>query len=139
MIVEGMAQQGAEPTYCMGDDIPLPVLSGRPHMMYDYFKQRFAQVTNPAIDPLREGLVMSLEMRLGHRGNLLVPGPDAYNQVGCYTQLVAGINLVYLPAVIGTPAHGNGKSSYFALGCWGGAPSSEKHLLLEAADFAASR
>ena len=44
MIIEGMAQQGAEPTYCMGDDIPLPVLSSRPHVMYDYFKQRFAQV-----------------------------------------------------------------------------------------------
>jgi glutamate synthase (ferredoxin) len=81
MIIEGMAQQGAEPTYCMGDDIPLPVLSDKPHMLYNYFKQRFAQVTNPPIDPLREGLVMSLEMRLGKRGNLLQPGPDAYSQV----------------------------------------------------------
>ena len=44
MIIEGMAQQGAEPTYCMGDDTPLPVLSNRPHVLYDYFKQRFAQV-----------------------------------------------------------------------------------------------
>ena len=44
MIIEGMAQQGAEPTYCMGDDIPLSVLSDKPHMLYDYFKQRFAQV-----------------------------------------------------------------------------------------------
>lgn len=49
MIIEGMAAQGAEPTYCMGDDIPLPVLSGRPHVMYDYFKQRFAQVALPSI------------------------------------------------------------------------------------------
>ncbi len=82
MIVEGMAEQGSEPTYCMGDDIPLPVLSDRPHILYNYFKQRFAQVTNPPIDPLREGLVMSLAMRLGHRGNLLQPGPEAYSQVG---------------------------------------------------------
>ncbi len=81
MIVEGMAQMGSEPTYCMGDDIPLPVLSDRPHILYNYFKQRFAQVTNPPIDPLREGLVMSLAMRLGHRGNLLQPGMDAYSQV----------------------------------------------------------
>lgn len=44
MIIEGMASNGAEPTYCMGDDIPLPVLSGRPHQLGDYFKQRFAQV-----------------------------------------------------------------------------------------------
>ena len=43
MIIEGMAKQGAEPTYCMGDDTPLPVLSSRPHVLYDYFKQRFAQ------------------------------------------------------------------------------------------------
>lgn len=82
MIIEGMAQQGAEPTYCMGDDIPLAVLSDKPHMLYNYFKQRFAQVTNPPIDPLREGLVMSMTMRLGKRGNLLQPGPDAYSQVG---------------------------------------------------------
>jgi glutamate synthase (ferredoxin) len=44
MVVEGMAQSGVEPTYCMGDDIPLAVLSDKPHMLYDYFKQRFAQV-----------------------------------------------------------------------------------------------
>lgn len=44
MVVEGMAQAGVEPTYCMGDDIPLAVLSDKPHMLYNYFKQRFAQV-----------------------------------------------------------------------------------------------
>ncbi|GIL70387.1 hypothetical protein Vretimale_3573 [Volvox reticuliferus] len=81
MVVESQAQTGVEPTYCMGDDIPLAVLSDKPHMLFDYFKQRFAQVTNPPIDPLREGLVMSLEMRLGARGNLLAPGPDSYKQV----------------------------------------------------------
>ena len=42
-IIEGMAQTGAEPTYCMGDDIPLPVLSSKAHPLYNYFKQRFAQ------------------------------------------------------------------------------------------------
>ena len=81
MIVEGMAAEGIEPTWAMGDDAPLPVLSGRPHMLADYFKQRFAQVTNPPIDPLREGLVMSLEMRLGKRGNLLQPGPGQVRQI----------------------------------------------------------
>ena len=44
LVIESMASQGKEPTYCMGDDIPLAVLSQRPHMLYDYFKQRFAQV-----------------------------------------------------------------------------------------------
>ncbi|GBF81344.1 glutamate synthase large subunit [Aphanothece sacrum] len=73
MIVVPMASQGKEPTFCMGDDIPLAVLSNKPHLLYDYFKQRFAQVTNPPIDPLRESLVMSLTMLLGERGNLLDP------------------------------------------------------------------
>ena len=71
MIIQDMAAQGKEPTYCMGDDIPLAVLSTKAHLLYNYFKQRFAQVTNPPIDPLRERLVMSLETQLGQRGNLL--------------------------------------------------------------------
>jgi glutamate synthase (ferredoxin) len=76
MIIHEMAAQGKEPTFCMGDDIPLAVLSERPHLLYDYFKQRFAQVTNPAIDPLREKLVMSLTMQLGARGNILDAKPE---------------------------------------------------------------
>lgn len=70
-IVNDMAENGKEPTFCMGDDIPLAVLSEKAHPLYDYFKQRFAQVTNPAIDPLREKLVMSLDVSLGKKGNLL--------------------------------------------------------------------
>ncbi|AFY43276.1 glutamate synthase-related protein [Nostoc sp. PCC 7107] len=76
MVIEQMAGNGAEPTFCMGDDIPLAVLSGKHHLLYDYFKQRFAQVTNPPIDPLREKLVMSLKVELGERGNLLEPKPE---------------------------------------------------------------
>ncbi|XP_042475281.1 ferredoxin-dependent glutamate synthase 1, chloroplastic/mitochondrial-like [Macadamia integrifolia] len=81
MVIETMAAQGKEPTFCMGDDIPLAVLSQKAHMLYDYFKQRFAQVTNPAIDPLREGLVMSLEVNIGKRGNILDVGPENAAQV----------------------------------------------------------
>jgi glutamate synthase (ferredoxin) len=76
MVIQPMAMEGKEPTFCMGDDIPLAVLSEKPHLLYDYFKQRFAQVTNPAIDPLRESLVMSLNLELGERGNLLQPKPE---------------------------------------------------------------
>lgn len=76
MIVVPMAETGKEPTFCMGDDIPLAVLSEKPRLLYDYFKQRFAQVTNPPIDPLRESLVMSLTMYLGRRGNILDLGVD---------------------------------------------------------------
>lgn len=77
MVIQSMAQEGKEPTFCMGDDIPLAVLSAKPHVLYDYFKQRFAQVTNPPIDPLREKLVMSLSMSLGRRGNLLDREPES--------------------------------------------------------------
>ncbi|MBE9100625.1 glutamate synthase large subunit [filamentous cyanobacterium LEGE 07170] len=76
MIIQDMASRGSEPTFCMGDDIPLAVLSDKPRLLYDYFKQRFAQVTNPPIDPLREKLVMSLEMHLGQRRNLLEETAD---------------------------------------------------------------
>ncbi|MBD1894478.1 glutamate synthase-related protein [Coleofasciculus sp. FACHB-129] len=76
MVIEEMASSGKEPTFCMGDDIPLAVLSEKPHLLYDYFKQRFAQVTNPPIDPLREGMVMSLSVSLGKRGNLLEVKPE---------------------------------------------------------------
>ncbi len=76
MVIQPMAIDAKEPTFCMGDDIPLAVLSEKPHLLYDYFKQRFAQVTNPPIDPLREKLVMSLNVELGSRGNLLDPKPE---------------------------------------------------------------
>ena len=69
--INAMAADGTEATFCMGDDAPLAVLSDFPHSLYDYFKQRFAQVTNPPIDPLREGAVMSLSMYLGPKGDTL--------------------------------------------------------------------
>nr|NP_053985.1 glutamate synthase [Porphyra purpurea]P51375.1 RecName: Full=Ferredoxin-dependent glutamate synthase; AltName: Full=Fd-GOGAT [Porphyra purpurea]AAC08261.1 glutamate synthase (GOGAT) [Porphyra purpurea] len=75
LVIEHMASQGKEPTFCMGDDIPLAILSEKSHILYDYFKQRFAQVTNPAIDPLRESLVMSLTIQIGHKSNLLDDQP----------------------------------------------------------------
>ena len=52
LVIESMASQGKEPTFCMGDDIPLAVLSQRPHMLYDYFKQRFAQVYIKSLQPV---------------------------------------------------------------------------------------
>jgi len=73
MEIADMAATGKETTFCMGDDTPLAVLSSKPHVPYNYFKQRFAQVTNPAIDPLRENLVMSLDMYLGKKGNAIEP------------------------------------------------------------------
>ncbi|NBB96300.1 MAG: glutamate synthase large subunit [Planctomycetes bacterium] len=71
MIQIPMATNGQEPVGSMGTDTPLAVLSDRPKPLYNYFKQRFAQVTNPPIDPLREGLVMSLMSFTGKQRNLL--------------------------------------------------------------------
>ncbi len=70
LVIVPMAIAGKEPTFCMGDDIPLAVLSNKARLLYDYFKQRFAQVTNPPIDPLRESLVMSLNIQLGAKSNI---------------------------------------------------------------------
>ncbi len=72
-VVEAMAESGAEPVYSMGDDIPIAALGRTPRRMYGYLRQRFAQVTNPAIDPLREKAVMSLRVLLGARRGTLEP------------------------------------------------------------------
>jgi glutamate synthase domain-containing protein 2/glutamate synthase domain-containing protein 1/glutamate synthase domain-containing protein 3 len=77
MVLKPMASEGYEPTFSMGDDSPLPSLAGRPRPVHHYLKQRFAQVTNPPIDPLRERLVMSLRTLLGPRAPLLTETPDA--------------------------------------------------------------
>lgn len=70
MQIQDMAGSAKETTYSMGDDAPMASLSERPHVLYNYFKQRFAQVTNPPIDPLREGVVMSLAMTLGKKESI---------------------------------------------------------------------
>jgi glutamate synthase (NADPH/NADH) large chain/glutamate synthase (ferredoxin) len=75
-VLEPMTQTGQDPVWSMGDDTPIPPLARRPPSVYAFFRQRFAQVTNPPIDPLREALVMSLRMHLGRRPSLLSPGPQ---------------------------------------------------------------
>jgi glutamate synthase (NADPH/NADH) large chain/glutamate synthase (ferredoxin) len=100
----------------MGDDTPIPPLSRLPQSVYAFFRQRFAQVTNPAIDPLREGLVMSLRMHLGRRGSLLVDRPTGLRLVRLEHPVlleeemaalrnVAGVQAVVLPA-LWNPASG---------------------------------
>lgn len=73
-IILPMASNGAEPVSAMGNDTPLAVLSDKPQLLYNYFRQQFAQVTNPPIDPIREELVMSLTEYIGAVGmNILTP------------------------------------------------------------------
>jgi glutamate synthase (NADPH/NADH) large chain/glutamate synthase (ferredoxin) len=76
MILKPMVANSAEAVGSMGDDTPLAVLSLQPRLLYTYFKQLFAQVTNPPIDPIREKLVMSVHVTLGWRRNLLAETPD---------------------------------------------------------------
>ena len=76
-----MASTGAEPTGSMGIDIPLACLSERPQLLFNYFKQLFAQVTNPAIDPIREELVMSTITYIGPQGNVLAERPEHAHMV----------------------------------------------------------
>jgi len=81
MILAPMAANGQEPVGSMGNDTPLAVLSEKPKLLFNYFKQLFAQVTNPAIDPLREGLVMSLMVFIGKKRNLLTETPQHCRQL----------------------------------------------------------
>ena len=81
IILAPMAQNGKEPDGSMGTDTPLAVLSERPQLLFSYFKQHFAQVTNPPIDPLREELVMSLKMSLGPEQNLFDETPEHCRRV----------------------------------------------------------
>ena len=81
MILTPMAAYGQEPVGSMGNDTPLAVISDKPKLLFDYFKQLFAQVTNPPIDPLREGLVMSLMVFAGKKRNLLAETPEHCRQL----------------------------------------------------------
>jgi len=81
MVLSPMAINGEEPTSSMGTDTPLAVLSNRPQLLSKYFKQLFAQVTNPPIDPIREQLVMSLVTNIGPKPNLIVETPEACRRI----------------------------------------------------------
>jgi glutamate synthase domain-containing protein 2/glutamate synthase domain-containing protein 3 len=76
MVLKPMAKDGAEPIGSMGDDTALSVLSVTPRLLYTYFKQLFAQVTNPPIDPIREKLVMTVFTTLGWRRNMFAETPE---------------------------------------------------------------
>ncbi|MFE0640268.1 glutamate synthase large subunit [Streptomyces sp. NPDC058877] len=81
VILAPMARSGAEPIGSMGTDSPIAALSARPRLLFDYFTQLFAQVTNPPLDAIREELVTSLRSSLGPQGNLLEPTPVSCRSV----------------------------------------------------------
>ncbi|MCL6538665.1 MAG: glutamate synthase large subunit [Acidothermus sp.] len=81
LILAPMARTGSEPIGSMGNDAPLAMLSDRPRLLFDYFTQLFAQVTNPPLDAIREELVTSLANTIGPEQNLLDPGPASCRQI----------------------------------------------------------
>ena len=92
--LQPMGLTGEDPVGSMGRDIPIAVLSDRPKMLYDYFKQCFAQVTNPPIDPIREELVMSLVSLIGPRPNLLAPqGAAGHRRLEVRTPILSNVDL----------------------------------------------
>ncbi|MGH8267880.1 MAG: glutamate synthase large subunit [Steroidobacteraceae bacterium] len=80
-IIRVLAEDENEAVGSMGDDTPMPVLSHQVRSLYDYFRQQFAQVTNPPIDPLRETIVMSLQTQIGPECNIFLPAPEHARQI----------------------------------------------------------
>ncbi|MNM01090.1 Ferredoxin-dependent glutamate synthase 1 [compost metagenome] len=88
-VLEPMASSGAEAIGSMGYDAPLAVLSDRPQRLYNYFKQMFAQVTNPPIDAIREELITSTMTTIGPERNLLKPEPESCRQIALHTPILS--------------------------------------------------
>jgi len=93
MILVPMAKEGVEPVGAMGNDIPLAVLSEKPQLLFEYFKQLFAQVTNPPIDASREAIVTSTEVLLGSERNLLAQEPLSCRRVKIPSPILSNLEL----------------------------------------------
>ncbi|MBU3665805.1 MAG: glutamate synthase large subunit [Chthoniobacterales bacterium] len=99
LIIAPMARTAVEPIGSMGNDTPLAALSDKPHLLYNYFKQLFAQVTNPPIDSIREEIVTSAITTLGSEGNLLEPGPGSCRQIQLASPVITNEELEKLRAL----------------------------------------
>ncbi len=98
-VLASMASKGVEPVASMGNDTPLAVLSDQPQLLYSYFKQLFAQVTNPPIDSIREEIITSTLTTLGSEKNLIHPEPDSCQQVKLQTPIIDNAQLQKLKAL----------------------------------------
>ena len=99
MLLAPMGKDGVESVGAMGIDTPLAVLSDRPKLLYDYFKQLFAQVTNPPIDPIREAIITSAETTIGKEGNLLEPTPESCHLIALKTPILTNEELATLKSL----------------------------------------
>ncbi|MDR0361407.1 MAG: glutamate synthase large subunit [Planctomycetota bacterium] len=122
IVLDAMASRGVEPSGSMGADTPLSVLSDRPQLLFDYFRQQFAQITNPPIDPIREDLVMSLMTFIGNDPNILADEPgqarllkllhpvfSADDMRRLRDNRLADFRVVTLDAVFAVPASGQAR------------------------------
>jgi glutamate synthase (NADPH/NADH) large chain len=96
LIIAPMARNAIESLGSMGTDTPVPVISDRPRMLYEYFKQLFAQVTNPPLDANFEALVTSLNSTLGPEGNVLDPQPESCHQIVAASPILTNEELAQL-------------------------------------------
>jgi glutamate synthase (ferredoxin) len=103
MIVSPMATEGAEPIGSMGSDIPLAVLSEKPQLLYDYFRQLFAQVTNPPVDADRESIVLAVDTAIGPEGNLLEPTAESALHFELHTPVLLNRELEKIRGLDGGP------------------------------------
>lgn len=129
VLIRPMSNMGQEPIHSMGNDTPLALFSDRPQRLFNYFKQLFAQVTNPAIDPIREGLVMALTYYIGSASkNMLVESPLHCKLIKSKTPLVSNTNLnklrnlqeenfshIDIPILFPAKGKGSGKALEMAL------------------------
>ncbi|WP_287003921.1 MULTISPECIES: glutamate synthase large subunit [Gordonia] len=96
LLVAPMAKTGAEAIGSMGTDTPIAVLSARPRMLFDYFQQLFAQVTNPPLDAIREEIVTSIGGTIGSEADLLHPGPESCRQIALPSPVIDNDTLAKL-------------------------------------------
>lgn len=95
-VLERMAKDAVEPVGSMGNDAALAVLSAKPQLLYNYFKQLFAQVTNPPIDSIREEIIFAVETVIGPEKNLIKPGPDSCRQISIKAPILTNEELAKL-------------------------------------------
>jgi glutamate synthase (NADPH) large chain len=125
LILAPMATRGEQPLGSMGTDTPLAVLSDKPQLLYNYFKQLFAQVTNPPIDPIREELVMSLADYIGRDGNLLDEAPAHAKQIKLESPILSNADLEKIRNIDQSGFRARTLAAHFS-------PSGGDHALAEA-------
>ncbi len=139
LILTPMARDGVEPLASMGDDTPIAVLSRRPQLLYHYFRQLFAQVTNPPIDAIREELVTSSTVLLGSEGDLLNPRPEDCRRIRLQSPALTNAELAKLRGIGGQKPYRAGFSAVtlpmlFPSGSGGAGLSAALEVLFAAAD-----